>query len=131
MDSRQGSHEGSHVAGPGESQAKLAWARTGLREPGAAQVAQKSRSSGRGSWDGEDRGVRGYSLVAGGRRKRLRPSRKLRLLRPGVRSLHSPAVGAGGTRSTGKTRPPSLPFPGITWLGAPSQICTGAGRSRR
>lgn len=66
MDSRQGSHEGSHVAGPGESQAKLAWARTGLREPGAAQVAEKSRSSGRGSWDGEDRGVRGYSLVAGG-----------------------------------------------------------------
>lgn len=35
---------------------------------------------------------------------------------PGVRSLRSPAVGAGGTGSTGQTRPPSLPFPSITWL---------------
>lgn len=123
---RQGSHEGSHVAVPGESQAKLAWTRTGLREAGAAQVAEEAASSGGGSWGGQDRGARGCSWWPRAEEAAPPFPEAAPSTPPGSAPGASPSVGDSGARSTGQIRPPALPFP---WLAAPPHISTGAGQS--
>lgn len=125
----QGTHEGRHVAAPGVFWVKLACVRTGLRQPGAVQVAGRAGSSSGGSRGSEDCRVRGYS--------RWPPAEEAAPPFPEAAPATpmGPAPEAvpqylGGTGSFDHAGLPQLTLPSKLWLGAPSLDILQTGRTR-
>lgn len=106
------------MASPGTSRATLpgpGWVCAGPARLRRGRAGSGAREAGAG-WRGACGGVQ---VASGGGSGPALPG-SCAFSACGVRSPRGRAVGAGGTRLAGQTRPPRLPFPNITCLGTPS-----------